>query len=325
MRYNFWVLIFFISYTESMMADQDDEQITYFPTHEKVEIGSLVTDLRNFDYAKNSFDMIFYVWWNSADANYHPDKIMEIINAFSFEHKNNFQTSFEEGLYNTSVRYYATIHHHWDMREFPFDRQILKIKMEDGLSDIDSVRFIPDVKNSRIAQEFLLPGWEIESFSIKEEPFTYSTNFGNNIVDNAVFSRVFLEIDMKRSGMREFINYFIAFFIGVFLIGLGYFIYPSFTDAKFSLALSAIFAAMANKYILDGLLPITPDFTLSDNIQLLSFSYIIIGSAVFTIESILMEKNRLSLSLKINYIAFAISTLLYILILVYSVWFAVAS
>ena len=306
MSYKYWIVIIFMLYGEHSMAVKE------------VSVGALITDLRSFNYAQNSFEAIFYVWWNTTHQDYHPDQSVSIVNALSFDSKNNFQVNYEKDIYNTSLRYYATMHHHWDMKEFPFDRQVLKIKLEDDFN-IDHIRFTPDLKNSRIAKEFILPGWQINSFTIKEEPFIYRTNFGNDKIDNATFSRVFLEIDIKRSGIREFINYFIVFFIAVFLIALAYFIYPSFTDAKFSLALSAIFAAMANKYILDGLLPSTPDFTLSDNIQLMSFAYIILGCSIFTIESILMRHNLLSLSLKINYIAFALSTLIYVVVLSYHI------
>jgi hypothetical protein len=325
MPYKFLATVVAIFHAIAGMSSEDDEQVHYLPHHETVKMGTLVTDLRNFDYSKNSFDIIFYVWWESKDRKYRPDKIIEITNAFAFDHKDNFQTSFKKGFYNTSVRYYATVHYDWDMTHFPFDRQILQVKMEDGLSDIDSVKFVPDIKNSKLANELNVRGWTIEGFSITEKPFVYRTNFGNDEVEHSIFSRMFLEFDLKRSGLREFINYFVAFFIGVFLIALGYFIDPSFTDAKFSLALSAIFAVMANKYILDSLLPGTPSFTLSDNIQLLSFSYIIIGSAIFTLESILMQKNHTKLCIKVNYISCIITTIAYLWYLGYVVHAAVSS
>ncbi len=325
MPYQFLPFICFLLLGQIAIASDEEIQIRYLPKHQKVEMGTLITDLRSFDYKKNSFDIIFYVWWNSEDKNYRPDKIIEIINAFAFDHKDNFQTSFEKGIYNTSVRYYATVHHDWDMRNFPFDRQTLKVKLEDGLADIDSVRFVPDLKNSKLARELIIQGFNIENFSIWEEPFIYRTNFGNNLIDRATFSRVFLEIDLKRVGIRDFINYFIAFFIGVLLIALAYLVDPSYMQSKFSLSLSAIFASVSNKYILDGILPIAPLITLSDLIGIFSFIYIMIGATVFTLESLLMRNNQINLCKKISYIACSITTAAYIGAIVYVVGSAVSS
>lgn len=325
MPYQFIPFICLLFVAQMAMASDDEAQIRYLPKHQMVEMGTLITDLRNFDYKKNSFDIIFYVWWNSYDQNYRPDKIIEIINAFAFDHKDNFQTSFEKGIYNTSVRYYATVHHDWDMRNFPFDRQKLKVKLEDGLADIDSVRFIPDLKNSELARELVVQGFDIQTFSIREEPFIYRTNFGNNLIDRATFSRIFLEIDVKRVGIRDFINYFIAFFIGVFLIGLAYLVDPTYMQSKFSLSLSAIFASVSNKYILDGILPIAPFITLSDLIGIFSFIYIMMGATVFTLESILMRTNQILLCKKISYIACAITTSAYVGVIVYVVQAAIYS
>jgi hypothetical protein len=326
MPYFYVALLFVFAHALPAHNSEGRDQIRIiYPHKEVVHIGVYVTDLRNFDYSKNSFDTIFYAWWNSENKNYRPDKIVEIINSYSYIGKDNFQTSYGKKIYTTSVRYYATVRYDWNMKYFPFDRQILEVYLEDGLSDINSIKFIPNIKNSQISKELDIGGWELQNFSLEESPHTYETNFGNDQVEQAIFSRVTLRFDLKRLGSRDFINYFIGFFMAVFLMGLAYFIDPTNTNQKFSLALSAIFAAMTNKYILDRLLPISSYFTLSDSIQLSSFLFIIIGSTVFTVESILVHQNKISLCQRINYTCYILSSISYLAFIAIAVYTAVSS
>lgn len=241
---------------------------------QKMECGVFPVALYDFDVANHEFSTSFYLWCNAPNADIKLDKTLEVVNALSYESKYSDQSP-KDGKSLTQTRYFAKVYHEWDMTSFPFDRQTLKVHLEDGVNDINALRFIPDIQNSKVASDLILNGWKLENFKLSEEPHDYASGFGSGR-DKSTYSRMTLTFDIKRQGMRNFINYFLGFFVAALLSAFACIIA---TD-RFSFILAAIFALIGNKYVLDQLLPATASFTLSDNLQLATFVYVM-GTSLF--------------------------------------------
>lgn len=294
------------------------------PIKQLVISGVFPTDLHSFNYSKNSFDVSFYIWWLTKDKRYRPDKIVEIINAFSYSHRITSHIKYED-LYKVAIRYYATIYHKWDMTHFPFDRQQLQVHLEDGFADIESVRFIPDISHSNIPVDFRLDGWVLDDFSLIEIPHRYNTNLGDPTIDESTYSRLTLTFEIKRKGLRNFFNYFIGFFVAIFLSSLTYFIKPTELNPKMALILAATFATIGNKYILDGMLPIFDKISLADTIQFGSIAYVFIMASVIVLVDYLSRQEKAALGRIINFWVLIASLIIYCSLIGLRVYFAVTS
>ncbi len=270
------------------------------PRNAKVHVGTHLLALYNFNYVKKSFDINFYSWWVSDIPGYEANKFVEVSNAYQFDIKNPVTEKMTDKLYRTLCRWYATVFHNWNMRDFPFDLQVLKVDMEDTLYELSQIEFVPDIKNSKISEGLVLDGWKILDFTIESNPNLYTTNFGNPMVPSSTYSRLSLIITIKREGLRIFFTSFIGFMIATFLSFLAFLVNPQNLSAKFSLSLGSVFAAMTNKYLIDSALPISPTFTLSDAVQMSSFVFILLTVCSGVIEVDLSQKNKVEKSIKIS-------------------------
>jgi hypothetical protein len=286
-----------------------------------VKVGVYITQLGDFDMSKNSYTISFWSWYLHPKKSYKPLETAEIINAKTLDLdfmmsilKDNFPQSYGiKKLWLTSAKYTATIFQTWNVKTFPFDRQVLEFYIEDGVSDNNYINYVADVENSRIDYGLIIPGWKIEKFEIKEEKITYDTTFGDpEISGSSTYSRIKVQITIKREGVRLLFNMFVGFFIAFMLVSLTYFLdVETMAASRISLCTGAIFAAIGNKYVIDNYLPHPSNFTLADSIELSTFLTIII-SIIVVIILLPNQAKYPKASRWLNYSAALTSTLLYL-------------
>ena len=256
----------------------------------EVIFGVYPVSLYNFDFVNNSYSISFYAWWRTRDKNYNPAKSIEIVNADEYSSKFGEFTDLGNGEYNTYVHYYAKIHQHWDTKYFPFSRQFLEVRLED-FADINSVRFQPDLVQSRLHSELSLPSWDIISFHLKKTTTDYDTNFGDSSTPRGLFDRITMVIEIKHIGMRIYASYFIGYFMAALLAHLLFLMNSYPFPARATIFTAGVFSFIGNKYIIDQRLPITSYFTLSDALQ--SATFIVLLVAIFTsLVAELAEENK---------------------------------
>jgi hypothetical protein len=266
--------------------------------------------LWDFDLSKNTFKISFYAWWRTHDPNYQPEKSIEIINATDYYSKFGRKGK-NDNEYFTYAHYYATVQKNWDTRFFPFDRQILEVKLED-FQDAHYVIFEPDILQSHLHKELVLPGWQVEGLKLEKSMTSYATNFGDTSVKNGKYARLTFHIDIKREGWRSYFNYFIGFFVAFFLCAMIFFVDPGNINARANLSLGSIFTAVGNKYVLDQKLPFTSLFTLYDAIQAATFCVIVLSILSFILIHDLLKDMGLKKARTINGLLAVIIVTLYL-------------
>lgn len=280
-------------------------------------MGVMPLSLHTFDYFKSSFKTSFYVWWLYDDPTYKPHDSIEVTDSYEFNVKFGGTDKIGEKI-RTQARYFATIQQHWDITNFPFDLQTLAISLEDSGFEMANLKFSPDRVNSVLPADFNIPGWDVLKFSVEEKPFEYNTNFGDPSVKQTTYSRFAIVFDIKRLGLRLFFNYFIGFFVASIVCLLTFFVDRQNLNAKYSLCMAAVFASVGNKYVLDSFLPFTTAFTLSDSIQVATFSYIITAAVTATLQSMPRPSQEAESSIKAKgFMAFVIATTLWVVFVGY--------
>jgi len=129
---------------------------------EQVRMGAYLTGLGDFDPAKKSFSAAFWAWSvGPADRVKSLDQL-EFPNAIKVESPNAVQETTAQGIWSQR-KIVGSFRHGWDLRRFPFDRQLLRIEMEEAERDTASLVYVPDTANSSFDPEVNLSGWRILS------------------------------------------------------------------------------------------------------------------------------------------------------------------
>jgi hypothetical protein len=159
----------------------------------------------------------------------------------------------------------------WNVVDFPFDQQHLRIQIENTLFDNSSLIFKADEGGSKFDKQEAIDGWTITNFKVSVTENDYETGFGDQDTEQQVFSSFLIEMDIERNAFGLFMKIFIGMYIA-FLIALISFVpHPSEFEPRFGLPVGGLFAAVGNKYIIDSLLPESSTFTLVDTLHALTF------------------------------------------------------
>lgn len=239
-----------------------------------VKVGLFTSDLYDLNSAEGTFSAEIRYWIlhtaDSARTSY-----------TEFPHSKNFKfTGFRRETRNgvtwIQTHVSAQFLHNWDMSNFPFDRQRLRIINECTL-DTSKVVLKADAEGSQIKDDALGSGFKVVHYRVYDTLKVNNSDFGNPFkeVDNMSFSRIVTEIDIVRSGTWViFFKIFAAVVISFYISTLVFFIKPQHFEARFSLPVGALFAAVGSKFVVDSLLGITSTITLVDKIYI--FTYIMI-------------------------------------------------
>ncbi len=250
-----------------------------------VQMGIFVMSLYDLSLVDDSYNAVFWVWLvfpKDATIPYMATNSLELMNAKSYK-PIFFYNTVKGSKHWVTAKYNAVLMHNWDMSNYPFDKQMLRIELEEAEYDATSINFIPDTVNSGIDSTIEIPGWKVDSFSI--EPFMdiNETTYGDPTLSaKSTYPEIIATITLKREGLRPIFNLltaaYIAFILGIMVL----FLHPEFIDARKVVLTSAMITIIGNHYIISAELPAMPTFTLIDRIMVTTFIAICL-SAFFTI------------------------------------------
>lgn len=278
-----------------------------------IESGVYVKSLGQFDYMKNSFFINFYIWWLlDKDVKYSPEETIEITNAQEYTRLWGARDTIGNKT-RVQARFFGTINQNWDMKYFPFDRQKIRLSLEDNIGNINYVKFIPIPNNSKLSSDVVLRGWTLVRFDFIQEPHLYNTNFGNIDHPESIASRLNIIFELKRDGWSIFFVYFIGYIASLLLCLLTYFVPKRYFAETITLCLGAIFAGMGNKYQLDQSISDvnTVGVSLSGVATICTFMVILVTTVNVVMTHTIYSYGKLNLSYWIS------NSVLFILILVY--------
>lgn len=293
--------------------------------------GVFVTALYGFDLRNQSFNITFWSWFIHHYDDYKPEETTEIVNAHSYLREKTAVDLKDHNVKWAQVKFTGEIAHNWDIANFPFDRQTLKVIMEDSKLDYAGLRYMVDKPNSRIDSNVQLPDWNIIGFNLQGGPVSYNTTYGDPDLEDgeSTYGRLTVNIILERKGTRLFFNMFTALYVAFILSSIAFFVPLDNTSARLSLATAAIFSAVGNKYVVDSMLPPTATLTLVDKLQAATFLFIgimviITVSYAYAVNTPQVSKTKEELMNKINHYGEVIFPLSYFLLNAYWIYGAIS-
>ena len=200
-------------------------------------------------------DKIEEIWW--------PD--VEFVNeAGAAEIENIELIILPDGTINYQERFNAELEAHYDLRQFPFDRQLLEIEVESFAWDNEYLVLHQEEDKIGFSTEFQIPEWEIKGVDTAIED-------KQEIRDRKPFSEFLMEIEVAR--LYSYYQWKILLPL-IILVAISWSVFWMVGDGladRMSVSLTGILTIVAYQFVVADGLPKVSYFTLMDSILTLSF------------------------------------------------------
>jgi hypothetical protein len=210
--------------------------------------------------------------------------------------------------YQIKVEVAKTFHIH----HFPLDRHLIVIAFENGNTPREKLLFEPDQLNSAVSSRAAVHGYSIGPIQALEKPHSYKTSQGRPGQaggERSTFSQARFGMIISRDSWGPFVKMFHALFVAVAIALLPCFLRPTDLDPRFGLGVGALFAAVANSYLIGALVPDTGEFSLADMVNLLGIVTILITLVESTVSLYLYDlRGERELSRSLDRASFAVVT-----------------
>jgi len=279
-------------------------------------IGIYINNIYDFKIEDKSYMADFWMWVNYKNDSLKFDNGIEITNSklTDFTH---FTREKKAGWNWVSQKCKTELTQQWDLSKFPFDKQVLKIEIEDTQYDTSAIVYIADSINSKLDSGLNSLEWCVKSFSLKDEISTYATTYGNPLLSGkSSYPGITAEIVIQRKNswiklMKMLTGAYVAFLISI----LVFFIASKNQDSRYGLCVGGLFTAIGNKYIVESSVPSSTGNTLMDNVHNLTFIFILLIVAMVTLSLRYFESGdpiKRKKSFLIDRVSAAIISLVYI-------------
>jgi hypothetical protein len=278
--------------------------------------GVFVNRINSFDIKTGTAEVDLW-YWVICDGDVPSLKNLELSNG-KLEASGETITQHKDGKHYVSQRYIATARCRLDISSFPFDRQKIVLSFEDSELTSDNMVFSPDVANSGIDKTFEMNEWVLKGIDYNVSSHHYPSSFGyldTPSGQGSDYSQFNVEITLDRRGgiLQKLFKYFWAVVVSVIVGLFALLIRVCDLDARFGMAVGALFANVGCSFLLSDMLPESPGVSLAEWVSYISLGFIM----VFLVESIIslaiFNSGREKLSRIIDYSVFGISAGFYII------------
>ena len=198
----------------------------------------------------------------------------------------------ENNKFIAKAEFQGDIFHNWDLREYPFDIQNIKVEFESTL-DTTVLKFFSaanDPLQSKILDQILVTNKNMEglkagynvdkiNFNIKYKEGKAEEQFSPFISRKPVYSVGEFEIIISREGSWLLIKLFLGAFLACLISWIAFLIPSEFFDSQISVSVGAIFGAIGNKYFVESTIPAVQILTKADILN--NFAILIVLLNIF--------------------------------------------
>ena len=237
-----------------------------------VKVGTYIISVHDINFHEKEYTARFWLWFVYSNPDFDFSKQLDIPNAKDIDDPEIINDSLN-GKAWTIMKMKSIMKESWNVKDFPFDQQHLRVQIENTLFDNRTLIFDPDLRGSKYDTKEAIDGWKITNFKVSAGINDYETGFGDPRADRSVqnFSTFLIEMDIERDAWGLFMKIFLGMYIAFLISTISFTPHPSEMEPRFGLPVGGLFAAVGNKYIIDSLLPESSEFTLVDTLHALTF------------------------------------------------------
>ena len=246
---------------------------------ERVEIGIYPISIYDLDTSRNTYFIDFYLWvkWTGDIDPLEKLRFVNMVNEWDSlkEQASARHTTLPDGTKYQFLRIEGRFVHTFDFQEYPFDRQTLRIIIEDEEHATDQLVYSFDTENSKIDRDLQIAGWDIRQVSTQIEERHYDSNFGVSGL-HSTYSVAALSVEIARPVSLFYWKLMTPLTI-VLLAALSSLLLPTLQlDARAALVASGLLTAVfLQRTYLDGL-PDIGYLVVMDQIYLVAYFVILV-------------------------------------------------
>ncbi len=277
-----------------------------------VHAGIYITSIHDIDFKEKEYTTNLWLWLK------YKNKDLDFYNNLEIPQAKNVTKSFVtidsmNGRIYMLMKLQCVMKDSWKISNFPFDRQSLRLYIENSQYDSKSLVFVADTVGQHFDQRFTLRGWVIDSCLITTGTKVYETGFGDEELKKprTEYSSFRTRLVIKREATGLFWKMFLGMYIAFLIAYVCFFIHSDGMDSRFGLSVGSIFAVIGNKYIIDSALPESSSFTLVDTLHGLTlfFIFAIIAANAYSLK--LIKNNQLDKAYRFDTWAAVVTLILY--------------
>lgn len=238
-----------------------------------VKVGVFIISIHDINFHDKEYTARFWLWFTySYNKELDFSKELDIPNAKEIQIDQALSDTINGKVW-VQLKMKCVMKEDWQVHDFPFDRQHLKINIEDANRDVNSLVFVADNEDSRLNPNEGISGWTMDNFSVTASRSPYDTPFGDPRpeVKGQTYSAINVAIDIEREAGGLFLKIFLGMYFAFLIAMVSFLSDTNEVEPRFGLPVGGLFAAVGNKYIIDSVLPESSQFSLVDTLHSLTF------------------------------------------------------
>ncbi len=311
------VILFLMTPLQSSADENERDTVT---------VGIYITSIHDIDFKKKEYSVTFWLWLKYRNKEFDFLNNLEIPQAKTVEKSFSLVDTSGEKVY-MQMKLECIMKDSWRILNFPFDRQRLRISLENSQFDSRYLVFAADTVGTHFDPRFTLRGWSIDSCIISAGTKIYETGFGDEelSVPRTEYSTFRTILSIKREAGGLFWKMFLGMYVAFLISFICFYIHSDGMDSRFGLSVGSLFAVVGNKYIIDSSLPESSSFTLVDTLHGITLFYIVFIVAANAYSLKLIKRDHVKKAIRIDNWLALIVFVSYVLLNIWFIWSAATS
>jgi len=306
------VLLLILFFTGNRLMAQETHPDT-------VKVGIYITSIHDIDFKQKEFTATFWLWLKYKNRKFDFVHNLEVPSAKSVD-KSFFTEDTTGEVISMQMKMQCVMKDSWKIENFPFDRQTLRISIENSQYDTRSLVYVADTVGENFDKRFTLRGWSVDSCILSTNTKIYETGFGDESLTKprTEYSAFRVKLVVTRDSAGLFWKMFLGMYIAFLIAYICFYIHSDGMDSRFGLSVGSLFAVIGNKYIIDSALPESSTFTLVDTLHGLTlfFIFTVITATAYSLK--LVKKYGIEKSKRFDMITAQVLLLIYLIL---NIWF----
>lgn len=259
------------------------------PESNQVMVGVYLNDVQAIDLKLHNYMVDFYIWYRWKNPDIDPSKTMEFVN-HSESWGSMLTPASEEPQKMPDGSLYQVVHvqgkmsKKMDLHDYPFDKQIIRIVVEDAALDAGAMHYVVD--SVSVNSELKLPGFLYLPPTLNATDYKHQTTFGDpRSATASTYSRLTLDLPIERPHVNAFMKNILPILLAVVCCSLAFLLHPSLVDARFQIAVVSLLSIVALQMTSSQDLPTIEYMTLLDKLYVIGYFYCIYVVAMLTLST----------------------------------------
>ena len=283
--------------------------------------GMYVTSITDIDFKQKQYMATFWLWLK------YKNKALDFVQNLEVPQAKTVTRSFFT-IDSSNNRMYllmklqCLMNDSWKINNFPFDRQVLRLSIENSQFDSRQMVFVKDTIGKQFEPQYTLRGWNIDSFNVSIGKRAYETGFGDESQDkpHTEYSAYKVRVVIDRDAIGLFWKMFLGMYVAFLIAYVCFYIHADGIDSRFGLSVGSLFAVIGNKYIIENSLPESSSFTLVDSLHEITLMFILSVITTTAYSFSLVKKGKMKEAIRFDMITAQVLLGVYLLLNAWFIW-----